>query len=106
VPDKDHFMKAVEAYAGEGQLSWLGGSCAVSYRLTRLQGMAANGLPVPGLFRIEGDLDLGGEPVPSAAVNSPVMLTLGDGRSMRITLTTPEGRVLSEGHGPSCCLCC
>jgi hypothetical protein len=99
-------MKAVEEYAGEGQLSWLGGSRPVGYRLTRRQGMAANGMPVPGLFRIEGDLDLGGEPVPAAAVNSPVTLTLGDGRSMRLTVTTPEGRVLSEGHGPSRCRCC
>jgi hypothetical protein len=99
-------MKVVEEYAGEGQLSWPGGSCPVGYRLTRLQGMAANGMPVPGLFRIEGDLDLGGEPVPAAAVNNPVMLKLGDGRSMPITVTTAEGRVLSEGHGPSRCLCC
>jgi hypothetical protein len=99
-------MKAVEEYSGEGQLSWLGGSCPVGYRLTRLQGMAANGLPVPGLFRIEGDLDLRGEAVPADAVNSPALLKLGDGRSMRITVTNAEGRVLSEGHGPSRCLCC
>jgi len=99
-------MKAVEEYAGEGELSWMGGLQAVGYRLTRLQGMAANGLPVPGLFRIEGDLDLRGAPVPSSVVGSMVMLKLGDGRSLRITLTTPEGRVLSEGHGPSRCLCC
>ena len=99
-------MKPVEEYAGEGQLSWLGGSRQVGYRLTRLQGMAANGMPVPGMFRIEGDLELGGEPVPAAAVNSPVVLKLGDGRSMHLTVTTREGRVLSEGHGPSRCLCC
>jgi hypothetical protein len=99
-------MKPVEEYAGEGQLSWLGGSCAVGYRLTRLQGMAANGMPVPGVFRIEGDLDLGGEPVPAGAVNSPVVLKMSDGRSMHLTVTTVEGRVLSEGHGPSRCLCC
>ena len=99
-------MKPVEEYSGEGQLSWLGGSCAVGYRLTRLQGMAANGMPVPGLFRIEGDLDLRGESVPAAAVNSPVVLRLGDGRSIHLTVTTPEGRVLSEGHGPTRCLCC
>jgi hypothetical protein len=45
-------------------------------------------------------------PVPDAAVNSPVVLKLGDGRSMHLTVTTPEGRVLSEGHGPTRCLCC
>ena len=99
-------MKAVEEYAGEGQLMWLGGSQTVGYRLTRLQGMAANGLPVPGLFRIEGDLDLRGAPVPDAVVGSTVRLKLDDGRSMHITLTTRDGRVLSEGHGPSRCLCC
>ena len=99
-------MKAVEEYAGEGELTWRGGSQSVGYRLTRLQGMAANGLPVPGLFRIEGDLDLRGVPMPPSVVGSEVMLKLGDGRSMQITLATREGRVLSEGHGPSRCLCC
>ena len=99
-------MTPVEEYAGEGQLLWTGGSCPVGYRLTRLQGLAANGLPVPGLFRIEGNLDLRGERVPAFAVGSPVRLHLNDGRSMHLTLTTPEGDVLSEGHGPSRCLCC
>jgi hypothetical protein len=99
-------MTPVEEYTGEGQLSLPGGPCPVGYRLTRLQGMAANGMPVPGLFRIEGDLDLHGESVPAAALNSPLVLKLGDGRSLRITVTTPDGRVLSEGHGPSRCLCC
>jgi hypothetical protein len=99
-------MKAVEEYAGEGQLLWVGDSRPVGYRLTRLQGMAANGLPVPGLFRIEGDLDLRGEPVPDDVVGRPVTLKLGDGRTLNLTLTSPAGRVLSEGHGPSRCLCC
>ena len=99
-------MKAVEEYSGEGELSWVDGSRQVAYRLTRLQGMAANGLPVPGLFRIEGHLDLRGDAVPAAALNRPVRLELGDGRSMYITLTTADGQVLSEGHGPSRCTCC
>ena len=84
----------------------MGGSQPVGYRLTRLQGMAANGLPVPGLFRIEGDLDFRGEAVPAEVVGRSVTLKLGDGRSMIVTLTTRDGRVLSEGHGPSRCLCC
>ena len=99
-------MTPVEEFTGDGQLSWTGGSCPVGYRLTRLQGMAANGLPVPGLFRIEGHLDLRGARVPAFAVGSPVRLNLSDGRSMDVTLTTPDGQVLSEGHGPSRCLCC
>jgi len=100
-------MKPVEEYAGDGRLEWAGeAGRPVGYRLTRLQGMAANGLPVPGLFRIEGDIDLRGETVPDFVVGSPVTLWLGDGRSMVVTLTTREGRVRSEGHGPSRCLCC
>ena len=99
-------MRAVEEYAGEGQLLWMGDSRPVGYRLTRLQGMAANGLPVPGLFRIEGDLDVHGEPVPEDVVGRSVTLKLGDGRTLILTLTSPDGRVLSEGHGPSRCLCC
>jgi len=99
-------MKAVEEYAGEGQLIMTGESRPAGYHLTRLQGMAANGLPVPGLFRIEGEIDLRGTPVAAAVIGSPVTLELGDGRSMVITLTTADGRVLSEGHGPSRCLCC
>ena len=48
-------MKAVEEYSGEGSCCGWAGRSPVGYRLTRLQGMAGNGLPVPGLFRIEGD---------------------------------------------------
>jgi hypothetical protein len=99
-------MKAVEEFAGEGQLLWTGGSRPVGYRLTRLQAMAGNGLPVPGLFRVEGDLDLRGGLVPDDVVGRSVTLKLGDGRSMIVTLTSRDGRVLSEGHGPSRCLCC
>ena len=99
-------MKAVEEYSGEGQLTWMGGSQPVGYRLTRLQGMAGNGLPVPGLFRIEGDLDLRGAPVPDDVVGRSVTLKLGDGRTLIVTLTSPDGRVLSECHGPSRCQCC
>ena len=54
------------------------------------------------LFR-RGWPDLRGETVPDFVVGSPVTLRLGDGRSMVVTLTTREGRVLSEGHGPSRC---
>ena len=100
-------MTPVEEYAGEGQLEWSGSAGPrVGYKLTRLQGMAANGLPVPGLYRIEGDVNLRGEPVPDAVIGSPVTLRLSDGRALRITIANRDGRVLSEGHGPSRCLCC
>ena len=64
-------MKAVEEYAGEGQLIMTGESRPVGYHLTRLQGMAANGLPVPGLFRIEGEIDLRGTRLSAKIVPTP-----------------------------------
>ena len=35
-----------------------------------------------------------------------VMLKLTDGRVLGITIVDTSGRILSEGHGPSKCLCC
>lgn len=100
-------MKAVEEYEGRGEVLWPGAPArAVAYRLTRHQGLSANGLPIPGLFKIEGTLDFGGEAVPEEAVGPTLTLRLADGRSMGITLTSRDGRVLSEGHGPSRCSCC
>jgi hypothetical protein len=100
-------MKAVEEYAGEGRLSWSGeDGRPVGYRLTRHQGMAPNGMPVPGVFLIDGAIDLRGAVVPGYVVGSPVTLLLADGRSLSITLTTTDGQVHSKGHGPSRCLCC
>ena len=100
-------MTPVEEYTGEGRLEWSAeGSRQVGYKLTRLQGTAANGLPVPGLFRIEGQVELRGEAVPDSVFGLPVTLRLSDGRALAITIATRDGRVLSEGHGPSRCLCC
>jgi hypothetical protein len=100
-------MTPVEEYVGEGQLELSGSNGRpVSYKLTRLQGMAANGLPVPGLYRIEGEVELRGEDLPESVFGSPVTLRLCDGRALAITITARDGRVLSEGHGPSRCMCC
>jgi hypothetical protein len=100
-------MKAVEEFEGRGELLWPGAAARpVGYRLTRHQGVSANGLPIPGLFRIEGHLDFGGDGVPDEAIGPTLTLRLADGRSMGVTMTSRDGRVLSEGHGPSRCLCC
>jgi hypothetical protein len=100
-------MNPVEEYEGQGELSWSRETPRpVGYRLTRYQGLAANGMPVPGLFRIEGHLDLQGVEVPQEIIGASLMLRLADGRAMTVTLTSRDGRVLSEGHGPSRCLCC
>jgi hypothetical protein len=100
-------MRSVEDYNGVGELSHRGHAVAqVRYALTRFQGMAANGLPVPGLYRIEGVVDGGMRASFAEIVGMPVQLTLADGRVLGITLADATGRVLSEGHGPSRCQCC
>ena len=100
-------MKLVEEYAGVGSLR-----CgdrmlaAVPYRISRYQGMAVSGLPIPGLHRIEGTLAL--KDVPAAElVGADVTLELEDGRSLALTVADDTGRVLAVGHGPKRgCGCC
>ena len=101
-------MKLVEECAGVGDLSRQGDVIRrVRYRISRYQGMQeGNGLPVPGLHRIEGsiDVDPGSEMAP--LVGTPLTLRLEDGRALGIMIVDAQGRVLAEGHGPSRCLCC
>ena len=101
-------MKLVEECAGVGELSrgeLVFGS--VRYRISRFQGMAASGLPVPGLHRIEGAIALDAVPRPAELVGANLTLKLEDGRALGITLADADGRVLAEGHGPKHgCACC
>jgi hypothetical protein len=101
-------MKLVEEYAGVGDLSREGQVIRqVRYRIARYQGMqAGNGLPIPGLHRIEGAIDLAPADDTAGLIGTPLTLRLEDGRALGITLVDAGGRVLSEGHGPSRCLCC
>ena len=101
-------MKLVEECAGHGDLSRQGELIGqVRYRIARYQGMlAGNGMPIPGLHRIEGSVDLSAGSDMSGLVGLPLTLRLEDGRAMGITIADATGRVLSEGHGPSRCLCC
>jgi hypothetical protein len=100
-------MKLVEEYSGVGELSGQGEVLRkVRYKIARYQALAGNGLPIPGLHRIEGAIDLPpGEDV-ADMVGAPLVLRLEDGRALAVTLADRAGRVLSEGHGPSRCLCC
>ena len=97
-------MKLMEKAAGTGLLL-LGAETPqkVSYQITRYQGIADSGLPVPGLYRIEGKLQLD---QPERYIDVPLRLQLEDGRSLSITVVDSSGRVLSEGHGPLKCMCC
>jgi len=101
-------MKLVEECAGVGDLSREGRTIGrVHYQITRYQGMQpGNGLPIPGLHRIEGRIDADPPGEVTGLVGVPLMLRLEDGRALGITLADQEGRVLAEGHGPTRCLCC
>lgn len=104
--DSDAF-KLVETCTGAGDVS-VGERvlAGVGYSLRRFQGLARSGLPVPGLHRIEGELELSGVPDREALVGSDLTLDTEDGRSLRLTLVGEDGRVLAVGHGPSKCGCC
>ena len=101
-------MKLVEEYAGVGSLRVRDRTlAAIPYRISRYQGMAVSGLPIPGLHRIEGKLALAGFPEAAALVGADVTLELEDGRSLALTVADDSGRVLAEGHGPRHgCGCC
>lgn len=101
-------MKLVEQYAGVGSLHLRNRTLgAIPYRISRFQGMAASGLPIPGLHRIEGTLSLASADQAASLVGVNVTLELEDGRSLALTVADEHGRVLSEGHGPRHgCGCC
>jgi hypothetical protein len=99
-------MRLVEQVSGVGGLKWRGETfTGIRYRINRFQGQAANGLPVPGLHRIEGTVE--GLTDAARLVGSSITLELEDGRTLPLTLADADGRVLAEGHGPKHgCSCC
>jgi hypothetical protein len=101
-------LKLVEQYAGVGSLRCGDRTfAAIPYRISRYQGMATSGLPIPGLQRIEGTLALASDPKAADLVGADVTLELEDGRSLALTVADASGRVLAEGHGPRRgCGCC
>ncbi|MBN1238725.1 MAG: hypothetical protein JXB36_09490 [Gammaproteobacteria bacterium] len=100
-------FKLVEDSAGVGQVAWRDEVFPeVRYEVRRYQGMTSSGLPVPGLHRIEGSVDLGSVSRRAEILHEDFVLHLEDGRAMRVTLADEDGRVLAEGHGPSRCTCC
>jgi hypothetical protein len=101
-------LKLVEEYAGVGSLRWRDRTIgAIPYRISRFQGMAMSGLPVPGLHRIEGTVTLANTADAAALVGANITLDLEDGRTLSLTVADEHGRVLAEGHGPRHgCGCC
>jgi hypothetical protein len=101
-------VKLLEECAGDGELIQDGGSTRqVAYRVRRFQGMTeGSGMPIPGLFRIEGSVALHSKESLDGCIGTALRLRLADGRVLAITVIDRDGNVLSEGHGPSKCLCC
>jgi len=101
-------LKLVEECAGVGALRWQDRRFGrVPYRISRFQGVSGAGLPVPGLHRIEGVIELREIAERASIVGSTFTLELEDGRSLKLTLADDAGRVLAEGHGPKHgCSCC
>lgn len=107
-PIEERVLKLVEEYSGVGGMQCHGQRFArVPYRISRFQGMAPNGLPIPGLQRLEGTIELAEVPEAEGFVGSSLTLELEDGRKLALTLADSSGRVLAEGHGPRHgCSCC
>lgn len=101
-------MRLVESSSGLGDLLQNGASLRrVQYSVRRYQGMMEeSGMPIPGLFRIEGSIDFDSSRDSAQWLNVPLTLRLEDGRCLGIVLIDDEGRILSEGHGPLKCMCC
>jgi len=100
-------LTLVEECTGTGELRSAGGpGRRVRYRISRYQGLLPSGLPVPGLHRLEGSVELGDDGDLTDLVGTALALTLEDGRTIAVTLADRDGRVLAEGHGPSRCGCC
>ena len=101
-------MKLVEEQSGTGELILEGAILrAVRYAIRRHQGFVEHsGLPIPGLHRLEGCIDFDPGKDPAEWIGIPIALRLADGRVLAITIVDSHGQILSEGHGPSKCLCC
>jgi hypothetical protein len=101
-------LKLVEETAGLGELFHDRLTLQrVRYKVSRYQGMMeGSGLPIPGLFRIEGSIDFDPSLDSTEWIDVPLTLRLEDGRTLGITVVDEGGRILSEGHGPTKCMCC
>jgi hypothetical protein len=100
-------LRLVESCSGVGRLTVQGQDFdEVRYKIDRFQGMTRAGLPVPGIHRIEGKLDLSRVPEDVRRIGMDSTLRLEDGRTLRLAIASEDGDVLTEGHGPSRCTCC
>jgi hypothetical protein len=78
----------------------------VRYRVTVHQGLLQpGGLPVPGLYRLEGSIDVDAARDAADLVGAELALRFEDGRLLGITLLDRDGRIGSCRHGFAGCGC-
>lgn len=101
-------MRLVEQFQGDGYLTRDGHAPRpVRYAVTRYQGvLPGSGMPIPGLHRIEGRVEIVPGTDTAGLIGLRVGLRLEDGRTLGVTVIDKDGRVLDEGHGPGLCRCC
>ena len=103
-------FKLVEECSGTGTVVRDGTEVPgrVRYRIDRYQGlMNGSGMPIPGLHRLEGSIAPEEGPLAPELIGANVSLRLEDGRTVRLVVTSGDGAVLAEGHGPGRgCSCC
>jgi hypothetical protein len=102
-------MRLVEECSGVGELGRRGEPLQrVRYSISRYQGvLEGSGMPIPGLHKIEGSVDVDDMTDVKSLVGGELTLRLEDGRLLPITLADAHGRILTEGHGPARgCSCC
>ena len=102
-------MTLIEECTGVGELvSRETPAQRVPYRISRYQGMLeGSGMPIPGLSKVEGQIDVSAVAAVKDLVGIPLLLRLEDGRALAVMLADADGRVHTEGHGPGRgCACC
>jgi len=99
--------ETIARHSGTGRLLRNGETvCPVQYDVTVYQEtLGPGGLPVPGLQRIEGAIELRGRDA-DALIGERLALALDDGRQIGIVLKTADGQIGSCGHRAFGCSCC
>src|SRR5687768_18597714 len=94
-------FKLVEECSGSGDLMRNGAVLRhVRYVINRYQGMLdGSGMPIPGLHRIEGSVDMRIDETDTSLVGTPLTLTLEDGRTLAVTLVDRSGREIGRASG-------
>lgn len=103
----DARFRKVEERHGTGAVTCAGIRYeGVTYEISRFQGMTRAGLPVPGVHRLDGRIELADVKTRAALAGRSIVLHLEDGSVMNLELLDADGRVLAHGHGPGQCRCC